>query len=262
MALGDGTVWNEALPDNTTVANTIDNHNRDLRLGVRSRMALEHVWPSAHTGTSSAGRHTFLTFQAQAAAPTMAGTTAAGLYVTTEAQGALIFVGSDGTETTIINTAGTIGTGDSVEVAVITGGTLGSIPICSSASPTAILALTASAPGLTLHTNTNTGASTWEKIDLSDTGQVENSPTSMFSAWESKSNDTVYEATTDGFVTAWRTPAGTIEAYSDGNNPPTTLRNYSSSGNGNANVSFPVKKGDYWKVTGATHGVFWMPLGS
>jgi len=156
MATGDGIIWNESLPDNTTIANEIDDYDRDLRVGVRSRMALEHVWPSAHTGTSSGGRHTYITFQAQAAAPTMAGTTAGGLYVTTEVSPALIFVRSNGSAVTLVGTAGTI--------PIIAGGTQGAIPICSSASATTLTTLAPGTSGQYLQSAGSTGAPAWATI--------------------------------------------------------------------------------------------------
>jgi hypothetical protein len=92
MGLGDGVIWNEALPDDNTVANQIDDYNRDLRVGVRARMAQEHFWGSAQTGTSEGGLHKYVTLQALTAAPTLVvytsltGTNTApggGLYVAT-----------------------------------------------------------------------------------------------------------------------------------------------------------------------------------
>ncbi len=108
MAVGDGIQWNESLPDNDTVANQIDDYDRDLRVGVRSRLAREHIFPASQTATNQGGHHSFITFQAQTAAPAMVGTTGGALYVTTEASPALIFTRSNATDVTIINTAGKI----------------------------------------------------------------------------------------------------------------------------------------------------------
>lgn len=52
----------------------------DLRKGVRSRMALEHEWPSSQSATSEAGKHKFVTLQEQASKPTLAGTQVGALY--------------------------------------------------------------------------------------------------------------------------------------------------------------------------------------
>ena len=85
--------------------------------------------------------------------------------------------------------------------------------------------------------------------------------------WAEKSNNTVYQATTDGFVTAWATPGAYgswVYGYTDANNPPTTKRAQCAGGSESAGtalgITMPVKKGDYWKVTGANI-VCWIPFG-
>ena len=83
MALGDGDTWDEASPTNATVATAIDDYNRDLRVGIRSRMALEHEWPDSQSATSEAGVHKFITLQQQAAAPTLSGTQVGSVYLDT-----------------------------------------------------------------------------------------------------------------------------------------------------------------------------------
>jgi hypothetical protein len=65
----DGAQWNESIPDNNDLANQIDDYMRDIKLGIRGRVGLEHVWPSSQTGTSEAGYHKFITFQGQTSAP-------------------------------------------------------------------------------------------------------------------------------------------------------------------------------------------------
>ena len=92
--------------------------------------------------------------------------------------------------------------------------------------------------------------------------------TGALGTWESKSNNTAYEATTDGIVCAYTETTNTvIVGLTDGDNPPTTKRQTSNSGTvtshsaPDASIMFPVKKGDYWKVTGAD-AVFWIPIGA
>jgi len=157
MSIGDGVIWNESLPDNSTLAHQIDDYNRDLRVGVRSRMAREHMWPSAQTGTSEGGQHNYITFQQQTAAPSL------GVVGSTSTQVGAIFVGSSGdgyplcfensagTTFPIIQAVSSAGT-FSYGMAIVSGGTLGSIPICSSASPTTLAVLTGP---------TSTTATTW-----------------------------------------------------------------------------------------------------
>jgi hypothetical protein len=79
----------------------------------------------------------------------------------------------------------------------------------------------------------------------------------VFGAWEAKSKDTVYRAATDGFVSAIGTAS---TGWTDSNNPPTTQR--TSSSNFDGQCFMPVRKGDYWKITGDAHTVYWIPLGS
>lgn len=77
--------------------------------------------------------------------------------------------------------------------------------------------------------------------------------------WVSKSNNTTYQASTDGFVTAYNSSTTAIVGLTDSSTPPTTTRisdaNNTSGGGG---IMFPVKKSDYYKTTGATV-VYWLP---
>jgi hypothetical protein len=77
-----------------------------------------------------------------------------------------------------------------------------------------------------------------------------------FGAWASKSNNTVYQAATDGFVVNPTAGSESPKGYTDASNPPTTQMaiGYFSS------FVMPVRKGDYWKVTGTT-SVYWIPIG-
>lgn len=102
MALGDGTTWDETAPTDATSAVQIDDYNRDLRVGIRKRMANEHEWPGSQSATTEAGMHKYLTLQEQSAKPSLSGTQKAGLYVDTNNN--LIFEKSAGTLVTIVNT--------------------------------------------------------------------------------------------------------------------------------------------------------------
>lgn len=107
-------------------------------------------------------------------------------------------------------------------------------------------------------------------------------------AWASKSNNTVYQAATDGFVVVslLGSSAGGDRNYSesvgytDGSNPPTTVKGYagvnycpSTSDLIKQNsYSFPVKSGDYYKVVltqnhsggtcSTTQTITWIPMGA
>ena len=85
MALGDGDTWDESTPTDTTVAINIDDYNRDLRKGTRSRFALEHEFPSSQSATAEAGRHKLMSLQRQTAAPTsiLSGTQLGIVYMST-----------------------------------------------------------------------------------------------------------------------------------------------------------------------------------
>lgn len=96
-------------------------------------------------------------------------------------------------------------------------------------------------------------------------------------AWETKSNNTVYQAATDGFIMGWANGGGyngavnDVAIYSDGSNPPTTIRCRSvdiqegSAGHTSFGIA-PIRKGDYYKITiggsgASVGGIFWIPLG-
>lgn len=78
-------------------------------------------------------------------------------------------------------------------------------------------------------------------------------------AWETKAPDTVYQAATDGFVTAYNDGASRVAGYSDSSNPPTTKR--VGSAQDADGIMMPVRAGDYWKVPASAGGgvVYWLP---
>ncbi len=101
MALGDGITWDETTPTDATVAVQIDDYNRDLRKGVRGRMASEHEWPASQAATAEGGRHKYISFQSQASLPVAAisGTQVAGVYVKTQN---LFYVNTNSDEVQIV----------------------------------------------------------------------------------------------------------------------------------------------------------------
>lgn len=103
MSVGDGVIWNENVPDNSTLAHQIDDYDRDLRIGVRSRMNREHVWPDSQTGTSEGGHHRYITLQQQTSAPVLSTGMVGAIYIGSSAAGyPLIFENSAGTATSFI----------------------------------------------------------------------------------------------------------------------------------------------------------------
>jgi hypothetical protein len=98
----------------------------------------------------------------------------------------------------------------------------------------------------------------------------------LFGTWASKNVNQIYQALTDGIVTAWATGGASVRTLAvtgitDANATPTTVRikNESAGLSGGdlwLGVTFPVKKNDYYEVTIAgdtTAGTaFFIPLGS
>jgi hypothetical protein len=82
--------------------------------------------------------------------------------------------------------------------------------------------------------------------------EIGNSPNKLLGNWISRTAGTTYLALTDGFFQATAEgsgSAGSLTAYSDSSNPPTTIRGQSTFDSGKVgNVFSPVKKGDYYKV--------------
>jgi len=256
MAVPDsGVTWNEAKPDNDTVAHQIDDFNRHLMIGVRSRMEHEHVWPAAQTATNQAGYHEFITFQAQDA-PTMAGTTGGAVYVRTDY--AFAFLHSDGSEVIVVGT--------DKSVLGVTGGTQGSIPICSSANSTGLVMLAGSAAGLPLVTHYNTAAPTYEalsSVGISSAAVTGGHISAAFGTWNN-SFATSGRATSDGILVCMGAN-GTASGFTDANNPASVLvvRDYAAVAFGSwLHMTFPVKKNDYYLITGNCTSFSWLPLGA
>lgn len=80
-------------------------------------------------------------------------------------------------------------------------------------------------------------------------------------AWQTKSSDTVYQASTDGFVVAHGFGANK-HGYTDSSNPPTIerARDVADYVISVGMLSFPVRKNDYWKVTDCGSFVYFLPF--
>jgi hypothetical protein len=97
---------------------------------------------------------------------------------------------------------------------------------------------------------------------------------SSFGTWEGKSSNVTYLASTDGIVCAFAGDAGggpnDLRGWSDSGTSPSTLRtiayvDVAEAGPNYQNITFPVKKGNYWKVTqgfSVTTVVYWLPAQS
>lgn len=91
-------------------------------------------------------------------------------------------------------------------------------------------------------------------------GAFISSPIRKFGAWLARVDNTNYLAATDGMVCAIRNSFGDLKGFTDAGTPPGTLRQriWCDEGIHNICLSFPVRKGDYWKTIGADV-IFWIP---
>lgn len=97
--------------------------------------------------------------------------------------------------------------------------------------------------------------------------------------YETKSNNTVYQAPSDGFVTVKLESTGPYnychsKIYADSSSSPSTIRGYVNTHEDTDwdrrstydTTTIPIRKGDYWKVVytasegSSTQTIYWMPL--
>lgn len=248
MALGDGASWDETVPTDSTVANQIDDYNRDLRVGVRGRMAREHIWPSSQSATNEAGHHNYITLQPQAASPAVGGTTAGVLCALTTGSGyALVYKKSGGSDITLVNSEGNL--------PIITTGTQGGVVMASSANPSGVIVIPAATTAdYVLTSQTTTGPAEWKSAS--------SVMSSVLGTWSTTADSAVVTATADTLVVVVLTAdanssKGLSKGWTDTSNPPTTqvggarVRRYDGSSQDftDASYSFPVKNGENFKVT-------------
>lgn len=164
MAAGD--TWDESNPTNNTLANEIDDNMRDMKSGVRGRMAHEHIWPSSQTGTNQAGFHNYLTVATQTSAPSLVygtSTQMASIYASSGV--GVVVANSAGAKVTMIGTANLGGAFVPSGGIIIWSGAISAIPagwqICDGTNGT---------PDLTdrfvLHADADSGGTN----DVGDTG--------------------------------------------------------------------------------------------
>lgn len=127
-------------------------------------------------------------------------------------------------------------------------------------------------------TTTNAGTIRWTGTDFEGyDGTTWKSLTagaggSHFGDWETKSPSTTYQAETDGIACAWlqRTANGIwawVLGYT-GSTPTSLVRragNKFEGNNADASITFPVKKGEYWRVIfdsnySLNKEVYWRPI--
>lgn len=234
MPLGDGATWDEANPQQSTLANLEDSYNRDVRAGVRVRLNKEHIWPASQTGSSEGGPHTYITFQPQTAAPSLplVGTTTqcGGLYFDTNKFGYLM--DSAGTSYVIFQSA--------AGFALSKTSTAGAVPIVTGSG--AITLLAASTAGLALVSAGTGNPAAWGKP-------------SVFGAWSTAFNfNQAYQATSDCMVCSYAgAGAGggtTLRGFTDStSNPAAKVVDQNVPDSSIYSITFPVIKNDYFKVT-------------
>jgi len=79
--------------------------------------------------------------------------------------------------------------------------------------------------------------------------------------WVSKSSDTIYQASTGGFVVGRSSGGESLKGYTDSSSSPTTLRVWDDSSS-ESSICMPVKKGDYYTVidSGSSGVLYWIPM--
>lgn len=158
----NGTGWDETIPTNNDLANEIDDYMRDIKIAVRSRMAIEHHWPSSQAATASAGFHTFLTLSGQTAAPSL-------VYGTVSTQLSAIWC-SSGSKNVLVTDAAAgdyilFHSGKGVRLAggvFSDTGTQGDLIIGTTGG--VIKVLSGSTDNYVLTTHSNTGDPTWQQV--------------------------------------------------------------------------------------------------
>jgi len=256
MALGDGSVWDESNPQQSTFVNQGPLYETDFKVGVRSRMAQEHVWPSSQSATSLAGQHTYISLQGQTGTPVMplvGTTTQAGmLYANTNY--ALLYQNATGGVKTVINSAGSV---NIVGASYSSTGTLGEMVVGTSGG-TLVILTPATTQGMILISTTASPGVGW-------------SNTAGFGVWAA-SNAGTNQATSDGFYIVSANIAGgnilTFSIYSDGNSNPSTIRArnviYATGGTNMYTLMSPVRSGDYYSAVasgGSVNTAYFLPLG-
>lgn len=82
--------------------------------------------------------------------------------------------------------------------------------------------------------------------------------------WVSKTVDTAYQASSDGFVVTYNddSTGSLVTVYSDTSNPPTTVvgKDGNTTSPHESSICIPIKSGNYYKVSNANH-IWWVPMG-
>ena len=264
--------WDETTPPGTGAAGSIslgDDRIRELKRALRERLAADHKFLADETGVTTIGYHLAVHMIDNVTDPTAVATTGIVYSKTIAGVIELFYIDAAGNITQLTRAgqlaldkgrlpndtyliARNAADGANVNLFKLNASNLLEIMdgavMASSAAPTA-----------------DAGIANKKYVD----DQIAAIPAHVgFGAWAAVSNNTVYQATTDGFVlaTTGAVHTGSVLGYTDSSNPPTTLRlrqQFDNADNytGYCAITMPVRKGDYWKVTGAST-VYWIPIGS
>jgi len=272
--------WNESVPTDNTFAVDIDDYNRYLRVDVSDRLK---AMIYGFTAGENDGKPGFkkLTFKQQDSAPSSPNAdeivlyaidSNCGLYAKNEdgyikqilkkSGSSLILNLADGDGCVMKTGTQTIAGAKTFSDDVTLNGTNTLASLIASANLD-IGDYTFTAKQLIADVATGTApltVSSTTKVSNLNADQVDGKDIdSIFGSWEGKSNDTEYTATSDGIVIAQGVPP--LRGYT----PSSTLRidmNPANLGTSPVGLTMPVKKGDTWKVTGATTHVYWLPIGA
>lgn len=244
--------WDETKPAGTRALSLGDDDIREFKYAIRERLAQDHQFAADETGDTTIGYHKKITFsEVQAADPSNVANIGFLYLKDVSAKVELFWMDEDGDVVQLT-------AGGYINGAVLTFAAdfdFGSHKITAEQIESDVA--TGTAP-LIVASTTKVDNLNADKLDGINSNETELKP---FGAWASKSDNTVYEALTDGLVVAYAVQTD-ITGYTDGSNPPTTIvqRDGDSGTNCNGALCMPVKKGDYWKVVGSG-ARWWVPMG-
>jgi len=244
--------YDTATPVGTDAPSVIDDRIREVKAANQERMNVDHYWPLTGTEVSDTdvGYHRAIHYYSTTGTdPVLDFTTVSGV-------DELRYTNSSGGATRITSAGG-------FNMALLTSGTITTPTLTSPVLNTGVSG-TAILDEDDMASNSATKLATQQSIKAYVDAQIA-AVGSLFGTWASKATDTSYLAATDGLVCAYsQTGTALLYGYTDSSNPPTTQRledDPAGIAGGGRCLTMPVKKGDYWKVTGAAT-VYWLPVGS
>ena len=246
-----------ATPVGTNVPSVLDNSDREIKAAVQERLNVDHFFTLTGTQVSdlASGQHRQIEFYGPISKPSNA---ANKLWLYGKDVGGKIefhVLDEDGNEIQLTD-------GGAFNMALLTSQTIATPTLTSPVINTSVSG-TAVLDEDDMSTDSDTQIATQQSIKAYIDAQIAGIG-SLLGSWTTRSSGTTYLAATDGFVCAWSNAANsTIKGFTDSSTPPTTQRvgNFGDAAAFNHGLTMPVKKGDYWKVTGAA-SVYWLPLGS